>query len=186
MYQLKITLNGITPPIWRRLLVSEHVSFYKFHHILQITMGWTNSHLYYFGENESKIGDIYLWEDDETQSDQLITINRVLNPDNPKLSYIYDIGDFWVHTIELEQVLPEMKTQRKCIGGERGCPPEDCGGISGYYEILETLKHPRTMEYKELIMWLDRKFDPESINIGIINTRLGLLKTYIKEYEEEE
>jgi len=59
-------------------------------------------------------------------------------------------------------------------------------GISGYYEILETLKHPRTKEYKELIMWLDRKFDPESINIGIINARLGLLKTYIKEYEEEE
>ena len=85
MYQLKITLNGITPPIWRRLLVSEHISFYKFHRILQITMGWTNSHLYYFGADEAKIGDIYLWEDDETQSDQLITIHRVLNPDNPKI-----------------------------------------------------------------------------------------------------
>lgn len=186
MYQLKITINDITPPIWRRLLVSEHISLYKLHHIIQETFGWSNYHLYYFGEETSKIGDPVLWDDKETQPDRLITIRRILNTGNPTLTYTYDMGDDWVHTIELEQVLPQMKTQRKCIGGERRCPPEDCGGVSGYYEILETLKHPGTTEYDELIVWLDGRTDPEFIDIRMINAHLGLLSEYIREYEEGE
>ncbi|MCK9420998.1 MAG: plasmid pRiA4b ORF-3 family protein [Bacteroidales bacterium] len=142
MYQLKITINGITPPIWRRLLVSENITRYKLHHIIQESFGWTNSHLYFFGEIDSKIGDPLLWDDKETTPDGLIKIRNVLVPDNSTLNYTYDMGDNWVHTIELEQVYQEMKTKRKCIGGERRCPPEDCGGIPGYYQILETLKHP--------------------------------------------
>jgi hypothetical protein len=77
----------------------------------------------------------------------------------------YDMGDNWVHTIELEQFHPTMKTQRKCISGERKCPPEDCGGIPGYLKILKTLKRPGTPEYDELVVWLDGKTDPEFIDI---------------------
>ena len=184
MYQLKISINGITPPIWRRILVSENITLYKLHHIIQETFGWTNSHLYFFGKMESKIGDYELWDDKETTSDSLVNIRDVLVPENPTLTYTYDMGDNWIHTIELEQVLPGMKTQRKCIGGERQCPPEDCGGIRGYKEILKTLKHPGTMEYDELIVWLDGKTDPEFIDIGMINAHLALLSEYIREYEE--
>jgi hypothetical protein len=96
------------------------------------------------------------------------------------------MGDNWVHSIELEQVLPMLKTQRKCIGGERRCPPEDCGGIRGYENILKTLKHPGTMEYDELIVWLDGRTDPEFIDIRMINAHLGLLGDYIREYEDGE
>ena len=110
-------------------------------------MGWTNSHLYWFGEMDSKIGDYLLWDDNETASDRLITIRKVLNQDHPILSYTYDMGDEWVHTIEVEQVHPIMKTQRKCIGGERRCPSEDCGGVPGYLKMLETLKNPGSEEY---------------------------------------
>jgi hypothetical protein len=186
MYQLKITINGITPPIWRRLLVSENITLYKLHHIIQESFGWTNSHLYFFGRIESKIGDNGLWNDKETTPDTLVKIRDVLVPENPTLTYTYDMGDDWVHTIELEQVHPKMKTQRKCIGGERQCPPEDCGGVSGYYEILETLKHPGTLEYNEMIEWFDGKIDPEFIDIRMINAHLALLNEYIKEYEEGE
>jgi len=149
-------------------------------------MGWTNSHLYFFGRIESKIGDIRLWDDGETNPDELIKIRDVLVPENPKLMYTYDMGDNWVHTIKLEQVLPEMKTQRKCIGGERRCPPEDCGGIPGYENILKTLKHPGTEEYDEWIVCLDGKSDPEFIDIPMINNQLALLIEYIREYEEGE
>ena len=186
MYQLKITINGITPPIWRRLLVSENITLYKLHHIIQETFGWTNSHLYFFGIIESKIGDYELWDDKETTSDRLVIIRDVLVPENPTLIYTYDMGDNWVHTIELEQVHPEMKTQRKCIGGERQCPPKDCGGIPGYNNILKTLKRSGTKEYKELEVWLDGKTDPEFIDIRMINAHLGLLSEYIREYEEGE
>ena len=186
MYQLKITINGITPLIWRRLLVSENITLYKLHHIIQETFGWTNSHLYFFGRIESKIGDVQLWDDNETTPDELIKIRDVLITENPTLIYTYDMGDNWVHTIVLEQVHPEMKTQRKCIGGERQCPPEDCGGIRGYKELLKTLKHPGTDEYDELAVWLDGKTDPEFIDIGMINAHLALLSEYIREYEEGE
>ena len=186
MYQLKITLSGITPPIWRKLLVSENITLYKLHHIIQITMGWTNSHLYLFGEMDSKIGDIKLWDDNETTPDNLVKIRDVLVPENSTLMYTYDMGDEWVHTILLEQVHPEMKTQRKCIGGERSCPPEDCGGVPGYFKILETLKNPGCEGYDELMEWLGGEFDPEFIDIRMINARLGLLSTYIEEYENGE
>ncbi len=149
-------------------------------------MGWENSHLYFFGRTESKIGDVQLWNDGETTPDELVKIRDDLVPENPKLIYTYDMGDTWVHTIELEQVHPSMKTQRKCIGGERRCPPEDCGGIRGYYQILEILKHPGTAEYDELVVWLDGKTDPEFIDIRMINAHLGLLSEYIREYEEGE
>jgi len=186
MYQLKITIKEITPPIWRRLLVSENITLYKLHHIIQETFGWTNSHLYFFGNIDSKIGDYELWDDKETTSDRLVNIRDVLVPENPTLIYTYDMGEDWVHTIELEQVLPTMKTQRKCIGGERRCPPEDCGGIRGYYQILEILKNPGTDEYREMVTWLDGKTDPEFIDIRMINAHLGLLSEYIREYEEGE
>jgi len=186
MYQLKITINEITPPIWRRLLVSENITLYKLHHIIQETFGWTNSHLYFFGDINSKIGDPVIWDDKETTPDDLIKIRDVLVPENPTLLYTYDIGDNWVHTVALEKVLPEMKTQRKCIGGERRCPPEDCGGIPGYCQMLETLKHPGTKEYREMVKWLDGKIDPEFIDIRMINAHLGLLSEYIREYEEGE
>jgi len=81
MYQLKITLNGIKPSIWRRILVSENIPLYRLHHIIQICMGWTNSHLYFFGTIESKIGDVQLWDDGETTPDELIKIRDVLVPE---------------------------------------------------------------------------------------------------------
>jgi hypothetical protein len=186
MYQLKIALNEITPEIWRRILVSENITLYKLHHIIQETFGWTNSHLYYFGEDPHKIGDVHLWNDGETQPDSVIKVKDVLKRENDTLSYIYDIGDFWQHTILLEKIHPSMKTQRKCIGGERQCPPEDCGGIRGYYQVLEVLKNPGTDEYREMVTWLDGKTDPEFIDIRMINAHLGLLSEYIREYEEGE
>ena len=103
---------------------------------------------YFFGRIESKIGDNELWDDKETTPDKLVNIRDVCIPENPTFnSYTYDMGDNWVHTIELEQVHPQMKTQRKCIGGERRCPPEDCGGIGGYYEDVRDPEHPGTPEY---------------------------------------
>jgi hypothetical protein len=186
MYQLKITINDITPPIWRRLLVSENITLYKLHHIIQESFGWKNYHLYFFGRIESKIGDVQLWDDGETTPDSLVKIRDILVKENPTLIYTYDMGENWVHTIELEQVHHTMKTQRKCIGGERQCPPEDCGGIPGYENILKTLKNPGTDEYREMVTWLDGKTDPEFIDIRMINAHLGLLSEYIREYEEGE
>jgi len=149
-------------------------------------MGWTNSHLYYFGEDPHKIGDVHLWNDGETQPDSVIKVKDVLKRENDTLPYVYDIGDFWEHTIQLEKIHPSMKTQRKCIGGERRCPPEDCGGKRGYENLLHFLRHPEIDGYLEMLEWLSDDFDPEFIDISMINNQLGLLSEYIREYEEGE
>lgn len=186
MYQLKITLNEITPEIWRRILVSENIPLYRLHNIIQICMGWTNSHLYYLGEDPHKIGDVHLWNDGETQPDSVIKVKDVLKKEGDTLNYVYDIGDWWQHTILLEKIHPSMKTQRKCIGGERRCPPEDCGGRRGYASLLHHLRHPEIDGYLETLEWVGDDFDPEFIDIPMINTHLALLSEFIREYEEGE
>jgi len=186
MYQLKISLNEITPEIWRRILVSENIPLYRLHHIIQICMGWTNSHLYYFGEDPHKIGDVHLWNDGKTKPDSAIKVKDVLKKESDTIPYVYDIGDFWQHTILLEKAHPTMKTHRKCIGGERRCPPEDCGGKRGYESLLHLLKHPEFDGYLEMLEWVGDDFDPEFIDIPMINNQLALLSEYIREYEEGE
>lgn len=79
-----------------------------------------------------------------------------------------------------------MKTQRKCIGGERRCPPEDCGGKRGYENLLHLLRHPEIDGYLETLEWVGDEYDPEFIDIPMINNHLALLSEYIREYEEGE
>lgn len=91
MYQLKITIDKITPPIWRTVLVPETFSLNELHHIIQISFGWTNSHLYMFGEYENKIGDPILWEDSETPVlwDKKVKIMDVLQKKGDKLKIVH-------------------------------------------------------------------------------------------------
>jgi hypothetical protein len=106
MYKLKITIDGIDPPIWRLIAVPETFSLNKLHHIIQISFGWTNSHLYMFGEYENKIGDPTLWDDGETGTlwDKKVNIKDVLQKEGDRLKYEYDMGDGWKHTIVLQKI----------------------------------------------------------------------------------
>ena len=133
MYQLKISIDGITPPIWRIVLLPETFSLTKLHHIIQISFGWTNSHLYMFGEYENKIGDPILWADSETETlwDKKVKIKDVLQKVGDRLNYEYDMGDGWKHTIILEKIEDRGSKTVKCLDGARAAPPEDCGGIHG-------------------------------------------------------
>ncbi|MCL5266550.1 MAG: plasmid pRiA4b ORF-3 family protein [Bacteroidetes bacterium] len=82
---------------------------------------------------------------------------------NSSARYEYDFGDSWVHTVKLEKILPAAPGEKypKCIGGKMACPPEDCGGIYGYYDLLSALSDPKNEEHEEMIEWLGRKIDPE-------------------------
>jgi hypothetical protein len=125
MYQLKITIDDITPPIWRIISVPETFSLNKLHHIIQISFGWTNSHLYMFGEYEHKIGDPILWDDGETETlwDKKIKIRDVLQKIGDKLKYEYDMGDGWEHTVVLEKIEDRGSKTGKCLDGARNAPP---------------------------------------------------------------
>jgi hypothetical protein len=93
--------------------------------------------------------------------------------------YEYDFGDSWEHDIRVEKIQapdPSWTAFAECIGGARACPPEDCGGVPGYEDLLETLKHPKRKEYKEFMEWLGGSFDPETFDLDKVNRYLRKLK----------
>jgi hypothetical protein len=185
MYQLKITIDGIAPPIWRTIQVPDTFSLNKLHHIIQISFGWTNSHLYCFGDDDVPITDPLLWGDGTTRWDKKVKIKDILQKEGDNLSYEYDLGDSWKHTIVLEKIENGISKSIRCLDGAKAAPPEDCGGIHGYQELIHHLKHPEKDGYLELLEWLDDDYDLEHFNLEEVNQELKGLAKYIRMFEKE-
>jgi hypothetical protein len=175
IYQIKITLIGAKPPIWRTVLVSGDIGLSAFHEVIQKTMGWRNCHLHQFIANNVFYGipddDFGMEIEDETK----YKISHLLKKEKDTIKYEYDFGDSWEHKILLEKVLPfDGKTALPvCSKGKRACPPEDCGGIWGYEELLEAISDPRHPEHESMLEWLGGEFDPEEFDLEDINEDLA-------------
>ncbi len=174
VFQLKITLNHVKPPVWRRFLVGSDIKLPDLHKVIQTVMGWTNSHLHQF----IVAGTYYtLPEDDfagEVTDYRKIKLESVIDAPKAKFEYEYDFGDGWEHVIVLEKVLPRMKDVHYpvCVGGKRNCPPEDCGGPGGYEDLLGIVGDPKHVEYEGMMEWLGGEFDPEEFDIEAVNESL--------------
>jgi hypothetical protein len=183
IYQLKVTLVGSKPPIWRRILVSGDVNLSVFHQILHDVMGWTDSHLHLFvagGIMYSAPYDDYA--DDleiEFRDESKYKLSQLLKREKDSLIYEYDFGDSWEHKIILEKILPDDGSTEtpSCIKGKRACPPEDCGGIWGYANLIEIVQNPKHPEHQEMLEWLGESLDPEYFDLDDINEGL---QTYRK------
>ncbi len=187
--QLKVTLKYIEPKIWRRLLVPSDMPVSDLHDCLQISMGWENSHMHHFFKVENREKVFYAPEPDEffggfddgwgprklKYTD--LVVSDLLPAPKAKLNYEYDFGDAWLHEIVLEKHLPipEGATAPCCVAGERACPPEDIGGIPGYYHMLETLKTGKKSEKKVLLEWLGGDYDPAAFDLDAVNQVLASL-----------
>jgi hypothetical protein len=171
--QFKVTLKEIKPPIWRRILVPSDFSFWDLHVAIQDAMGWSDYHLHEFwfsnlrlpGELRIGIPDPDLDEEDVIPGWKLPVV-AAFTLANRKAGYAYDFGDGWEHSVDLEKVFPRDKGSvlPSCIGGRRACPPEDCGGVDGYEQLLEITADPEDDRYEEMVEWLGGPFDPESFN----------------------
>jgi len=174
VYQLKITLKDSSPEIWRRIIVDPDVLLVDFHRILQTTMGWTNSHLHLFHDGKYEYSPRE-FEVEETIDSRSVKLNEILTGENQAILYEYDFGDGWVHDIVLEKIIEEEEKGQipRCIGGERNCPPEDCGGMGGYEELLEIISDPEHEEHEGTLQWLGGSYDPEHFNMDEVNERLS-------------
>jgi len=180
IYQLKITLLNSDPPIWRRVLVPDSITLNKLHQIIQLAMGWMNSHLHQFIIE----GDYYGipgpddWEPviDERRSH----LSQIAPVENYKFFYEYDFGDSWEHEIIVEKIQPPEAgvNYPACIKGERACPPEDVGGVWGYEEFLKAINDPNHDEHDDYLEWCDGEFDPEEFNLEKVNHMLQHIKKY--------
>ena len=174
IYQLKVTLKGIRPPVWRRFQVASDTSLDELHEVIQIVMGWYNCHLYMF-----KIGDTPYSDPDpdwgfDVQDSTGTNLSQVVRGASRKFLYEYDMGDGWEHEILVEKTLPTVPGQHYpvCVTGRRACPPEDCGGVWGYAELLEIIKDPEHKEYEDRMEWLGRDFNPAAFDADEVNELL--------------
>jgi len=175
IYQIKVTLNGSKPPIWRRVLVEDTTTLSKLHTILQTVMGWTDSHLHHFIINDEFYGepDDDEYSDIETKNEKRFHLNQFVERKGFKFIYEYDFGDSWEHTLLVEAILPIEKGAQYpvCLEGKRACPPEDVGGMWGYEDFLKVIANPKDPEYDEMIEWIG-SFDPERFNLEYVNEGL--------------
>jgi hypothetical protein len=173
IFQLKITLRGSRPPIWRRVLVPGNVTLLQLHGILQQVMGWTDSHLHQFRVGEEYFGSSDLDLGEEIRSEQRTRLNQVLSRPKDRMSYEYDFGDGWDHLVVLEKVLPSAPGVRfpMVVAGARACPPEDVGGIAGYEEFLEAIGDPLHPDHAAMVEWAGGDFDPEAFDVSEADRR---------------
>jgi hypothetical protein len=174
VYQFKIVLEDIEPPVWRRIQIPSTYSFWDLHIAIQDAMGWTDTHLHEFVLPEPKSGrdlrigipDEDLASDSDTLPGWKKKISAFFIKENTEIEYTYDFGDNWIHSVIFERSLPpeEGTGYPKCIGGERACPPEDCGGPDGYQDFLEAIMDPNDHRHDELLDWVDGDFSPEEFD----------------------
>lgn len=173
IYQIQIVLKNSKPIIWRRILVNSETPLEDFHKIIQTTMGWTNSHLHQFEKGRT----VYAPEEfelDYAKDSQKVVLSTLLKKEKDKLKYEYDFGDGWVHDITLEKILQFDKKLEipMCLDGKRNCPPEDCGGMMGYENLLKIISDTKHKEHKETIEWLGGGFEAEYFDTVEINEML--------------
>ncbi len=175
IYQLKITLDGSKPPIWRRIQINSTIKLGELHNIILATMGWLGGHMHQFSIDGIDYGhpDPGLDFQDENKA----TLSKLVRQEKTRFSYTYDFGDNWEHRILLEKILPCDKSVRYpiCLKGKRACPPEDCGGIWGYADLLEVLQNPEHPEYDEMSEWYEDGIDPDDFTVEEVNQRLSSL-----------
>ena len=180
IYQLKVSLQGAKPPIWRRILVPGDTSLEQVHKIIQLCMGWTDSHLHQFLIDRTCYcmpDEDDAWRTSRPKDEAKYTLNDLEEKILPGFVYIYDYGDDWLHQIAVEKVLEphEGKPYPILVTGKRACPPEDIGGIPGFQNLLEVLANPDDEEYDEFVEWLDEEYDPARFGkeeIALINVVL--------------
>ena len=179
LYKFRINIIGSVPKIWREFIVPSDISLEQFHIVIQTIMGWTNSHLHDFIKGDKryskKYPDFMEYDDLGNIDYEGIKLCDLVNDDSRYIEYLYDYGDSWRHKLELIEVINSTNCSEEfltgndefltCTAGERRCPPEDCGGIRGYAEILEILKDPDHEEYEEYRTWLGENFDPEHFDL---------------------
>jgi len=179
LVDIKITLDGTDPAIWRLIRLDPYFTLNEVHHIIQIAMGWKNTHLYSFN-----IEDIeYTLPDYRNEVIRYADSNKYRLSDflEYEFKYLYDFGDHWMHTVSIFNTgIEDVITHPFCFEGEGACPPEDVGGMSGFKDFKESMDSPNHPDRESNIIWYGKEFDPYELNLRYINYQYKELDEYIE------
>ena len=176
--QLHIELRGTKPKVWRRVLVPQTITLVQLHRVIQGAFGWGCGHLHEFMAGEQRYGT--LDPDYDTPGSVLserTKLTRALEHAST-IDYVYDFGDNWRHRIKLEKTLvsdPQLELPL-CVGGANAAPPDDCGGVPGYYDFVEALSDPNHPEHAQMSAWIGRPWDPTGFDLVNVNSWLNDIK----------
>ena len=178
IYTLRVELEGIEPLIWRRLQVPTTITLPRLHSVLQVVMGWTDSHLHSF-----RIGDREYSNAEDLDEVNMLGVkgrklDALLGDTIREFVYLYDFGDSWEHRIVVESIdkaKPDWPYPL-CVAGERAGPPEDVGGTGGYEDFVAAIANPGHEEHEDLLVWVGGAFDPEGFDINSVNRGLRRLR----------
>lgn len=176
VYQLKITLRGIRPPIWRRVRAPGTTRLAGLHDVIQTVFGWTDSHLHQFviaGRTYGQPDDF----DELVEDESGVSLAQAAGTRTKRFLYVYDFGDNWEHDVLVEKVLASGSGSDRplCLGGRRHRPPEDCGGPWGYREFLESIRSPTHEEHDAMLERVGGRFDAEAFDLAAVNRALVAL-----------
>ena len=180
-YQLKITLRGTKPPIWRRFVVPSVIKMNHLHDVIQAVMGWYDGHLHAFdigNERYTAMSRDGIDLDMEGADECRFRLCDVIGRPKSKFTYEYDFGDGWEHQLMLEKLLAVGEsTAFVCLAGKGACPLEDCGGIGGYYHLLEVLAHPDDPEHDDMKEWVGGEINPDEFDLDAVNKSLEPMRS---------
>ena len=186
VYTFKLELDGSHPCIWRTVEVPAMANLGYLHQVIQTVMGWNDSHPHQFVIGKKNYSaPAFEMEDGPPAFDEFkYCLNSLNLIKGDKIHYEYDYGDSWEHSLTLEGISQKPLSHAVCLDGERACPPEDCGGIGGYEDLLETLSDPENEDYREMKKWVGKGFDPKKFDLKTVNSRLKKL-TLLEPTEED-
>ena len=176
IYRIKITLEHVEPPVWRRIEVPGDVTLARLHDIIQRVMGWDDCHMWSFqvGKTEYQTGSGEMFDFGDgprARSPAGTTLEQATEGRRISFRYWYDFGDDWFHALKVERVAdPEAGAiYPRCLEGARACPPEDCGGPSGYLNFLDAVTNRKHPEHEEMLEWIDGEWDAEAFDLDAVN-----------------
>jgi hypothetical protein len=177
LLELKLTLVGVKPPVWRRLVVTNQISLKRLHELLQVVAGWDDKHLHEFVIDKRRYGQPAPHEVVPVENEALFRLHSLPFKVGTTFSYVYDFGDHWEIEVKVERIRPldPKEANPRVLGGTRAFPPEDSGGPGDYEDLREALTDPGHPEHEEYRDWVGEDFDPEHFDLEETNERLGQL-----------
>jgi hypothetical protein len=186
-YLLRVQLLEIEPPIWRLFTVPADITLDRLHDVIQIVMGWSDSHLY-----EITIEEKRYMENPEPGEDGAASgkyrLGELIKRKGEKFHYVYDFGDNWEHELVLENSRfssQDQDAELACLEGERACPPEDVGGAPGYLEFLKALNDPNHEDHQSYIEWSGGDYVPDSFDVDVVNWELMQYRRWSRDRDQK-
>lgn len=152
--RLRVTMREVVPRVERVIDVPAAITLDELHEVLQVAIGWTDSHLHQF-RTEDAVYTVPFedWAEDREVDERGVRLSTLPT----RFVYAYDLGDGWLHDVE---VLGRGDDRPGCVYGEGACPPEDCGGVGGYADLLDALADPRHREHESMRTWTGDRLKP--------------------------